>query len=243
MKKKYLVLVIFVLSLSMNAQINWANDLLSAKAMALEQGKLIVLDFTATWCGPCKIMDKNLWESPKMKEFAKNAVFLKVDIDINGPLANKYRVTSIPNIKIVTVKGDVVWEQKGYSGNDKPYYNVLKNIPTDVRSLNNELLPFVQNRKEEANIFELAKIYQTLAASSKGRKIKKAFISLSNNHFKKTKKNKDGNYKESELRLVLNMAYMGNHKKALSKLEKISLDESDDNLQEIRKIIKGVCAS
>ncbi|XP_064414446.1 thioredoxin-like [Latimeria chalumnae] len=55
--------------------------------------KLVVVDFFAEWCGPCKMI------APKIEEFAKiytNVVFLKVDIDEAEDLAQLYEIKSIP---------------------------------------------------------------------------------------------------------------------------------------------------
>lgn len=55
-------------------------------------GKVIV-DFNATWCGPCKmlapVLEKLSNENPDVK-------FLGVDCDVNGQLAAKYNIMSIP---------------------------------------------------------------------------------------------------------------------------------------------------
>ncbi|EDO17931.1 hypothetical protein Kpol_1010p47 [Vanderwaltozyma polyspora DSM 70294] len=62
------------------------------KAIATE-GKLVVVDFFATWCGPCKMI------SPMVDKFAveyTDAVFIKVDVDEVGDVAQKYDVTAMP---------------------------------------------------------------------------------------------------------------------------------------------------
>ncbi|KAK9893714.1 hypothetical protein P389DRAFT_107359 [Cystobasidium minutum MCA 4210] len=53
----------------------------------------VVVDFTATWCGPCKVM------SPVYDGLAKEnpkTVFLKVDIDDQKELASRYSIASVP---------------------------------------------------------------------------------------------------------------------------------------------------
>ncbi len=55
--------------------------------------KLVVIDFYATWCGPCKLI------APKVEEMAgemSNVVFLKVDVDENEEAAQEYNVSAMP---------------------------------------------------------------------------------------------------------------------------------------------------
>lgn len=62
----------------------------------ISSGKVVV-DFFATWCGPCKM------QAPVLEEVAKeqtNVTFLKVDVDDFSELAQKYGVMSIPTIKL-----------------------------------------------------------------------------------------------------------------------------------------------
>jgi len=55
--------------------------------------KLIVIDFFATWCGPCKMI------APHMEEMSKtmdDVVFLKVDVDECEDIAEEHKVTAMP---------------------------------------------------------------------------------------------------------------------------------------------------
>ena len=59
----------------------------------LTGGQPVMLDFFATWCGPCRMM------APKFVAFSEkhqDVVFLKVDVDKAGSLSEKYGITSIP---------------------------------------------------------------------------------------------------------------------------------------------------
>ena len=64
--------------------------------------KLIVMDFTATWCGPCKMI------KPHFAELAAKhteAIFLSIDVDVNGGLAARYKVSAMPTFQFY--KGNV----------------------------------------------------------------------------------------------------------------------------------------
>lgn len=77
------------------------NDILMR---ASAEGKLVVIDFSATWCGPCKMI------APIFKELSEefeNVIFLKIDVDENQDTAMKYEVNAMPTF-IFIKKGEVI---------------------------------------------------------------------------------------------------------------------------------------
>ena len=76
---------------------------------------IAVVDFFATWCGPCKML------APVFEEVANetpNAKFFKVDIDESLDLARQYSVSSVPTIKIFR-KGDLMETFVGFMPKEK----------------------------------------------------------------------------------------------------------------------------
>lgn len=72
--------------------------------------KPTLVDFFATWCGPCK-MQSPILDQLKAKVGDK-ATIVKVDVDANQELAAKYNVRSIPTL-IVFKNGEPVWRAMG----------------------------------------------------------------------------------------------------------------------------------
>lgn len=76
----------------------------------INSDKPVLVDFFATWCGPCKMM------SPILDEVAKKvsgkATILKVDVDKNQHAAANYQVQGVPTL-ILFKKGKILWRQSG----------------------------------------------------------------------------------------------------------------------------------
>ncbi|XP_052775543.1 thioredoxin-like [Mya arenaria] len=66
------------------------------KAMQEAGDKLVVVDFTATWCGPCKMIGPKFVEMEK--EFP-DAIFYKVDVDENSDVAGAEGISAMPTFK------------------------------------------------------------------------------------------------------------------------------------------------
>ena len=64
----------------------------------LEQTKLVLVDFRAEWCGPCKQIAPTLEELAE--KYSENLSVCKVDVDANRELALQYNVRSIPSLMI-----------------------------------------------------------------------------------------------------------------------------------------------
>ena len=65
-------------------------------AALLQEDKLLVVDFYATWCGPCKKLSPTLDEVSE--EFAGQVNIVKVDVDESEDLAMDYGIRSVPTV-------------------------------------------------------------------------------------------------------------------------------------------------
>jgi thiol-disulfide isomerase/thioredoxin len=99
----------------------WLHDLDEALKLAKATGKLVMVDFMASWCGPCKLMDKEVFQSAKFKESAGDFVLVKIDVDEQPAIAKKYGVTAMPTVKFLNADGAVVHEFVGYVGPDQVF--------------------------------------------------------------------------------------------------------------------------
>jgi len=92
-----------------------------ALAQAKEEDKLIFLDAYASWCGPCKLLKRNVFTQETVGDLY-NESFINYAMDMEkgqGPLvARQYRVTAYPTLLFVDGDGNVVKKAVGYHPTD-----------------------------------------------------------------------------------------------------------------------------
>lgn len=93
----------------------------------INSSKPTLVDFFATWCGPCKVQGPIL---EKVKEKVGDAgTIIKVDIDKNPELAARYRVQSVPTL-ILFKDGEPVWRTVGVQQPDLLEAKIREHVPT-----------------------------------------------------------------------------------------------------------------
>lgn len=72
--------------------------------------KPVLIDFHATWCGPCKAMAPVI--DSIANELSGEIRVLKIDIDKNQSAASHYQVKAVPTLMIFR-KGEILWRNSG----------------------------------------------------------------------------------------------------------------------------------
>jgi thioredoxin 1 len=87
----------------------------NAKKLISESDKPVVVDFSAEWCGPCKMLSPILEELAG--EYSGKTDIIKVDIDESQDLAQQYGIVSVPTL-VFFKNGDEVDRVIGFQSKD-----------------------------------------------------------------------------------------------------------------------------
>jgi len=239
--KKLLFLTLFsLLSISLSAQILWKDNLSQAKNLSLISGKLILLDFYADWCGPCKLMDRELWSSPEMKLLTDLFIPVRVSVDFNRETALDYDVNVIPKVVLALCNGEMVWEMTGFS-TSSDYIKVMKSLPVNLHRLFAQVVA-LSTKDPDAYLktgIELQKTGKTI--SDKG--LKESFLSLAQQKLRfAEKQTKNPKIKQqAQLYSIMVDVTNGSFKKAQKGIEKGTFYQDDPDIADLVHFILAGC--
>ena len=224
--KKLILLVIFIPIISFSQfskfSANNIQEFESWMNYAELENKAVIIDFVADWCGPCKTMDKQLWNSEEFK-LLKNYVFIEVDIDKNTSLARKYGITSIPRVivEVANNQKDVLIDKSGFRSKNQHLGELQYINQFDLKEV------YLSN-----NEIEYGNAYRNLFLSDR-KESYTTLLKLSSKHFKKALKKEKNTI--NNLNIIYNLKLKGSSKKANKNLDKLKLDKA--NLSEIENEI------
>ncbi|MCF2873990.1 MULTISPECIES: thioredoxin family protein [unclassified Tenacibaculum] len=223
MKKLFITAVFFISIIQKGNATQWMTSFEDAKKMSIATNKLILIDFWATWCVPCKKMESDTWNKPEIQEVLSAYVPLKIDIDVFRKVSNKYSANRIPYVLIVDANGEVVFNETGYK--DKTHMlRVLKKYAINTKSFQEDFSNFYKKPTPDLTLSIAEKYFDTSLYVDESVKFK--FIKLASTYLKKLKKTtnkKEYNEKFSQKADLLGNAYkmliMGKNDKALKFLD------------------------
>ncbi|MFC0343278.1 thioredoxin family protein [Epilithonimonas hispanica] len=160
--KKIFLLLTFISSLLYFSQgIVFENsDFKSIVAKAKKENKIIFLDSYTTWCGPCKLMAKNIFTLQSVGDYY-NSNFINAKIDMEKgegiELAKKFKVTAYPTYLFIDGNGEVVHRTLGYV-EEKDFLQFAKDAQDPKRRIGALKKQFEDGEKEPGFLKNLAEL-------------------------------------------------------------------------------------
>jgi thiol:disulfide interchange protein len=122
MKKLLIILLCLpLIGFGQSQEIIWKENLDSAFNLASLSNKIIMIEFMAEWCPPCKRMEKETFSNDKIINKSNEFIFVKVDVDKNQDIANEYKRNAkkyggigIPNILFIDKDKNIVHQTVGF---------------------------------------------------------------------------------------------------------------------------------
>jgi thiol-disulfide isomerase/thioredoxin len=96
-------------------ELPWQDDYDQALADAKAAHELVLLDFSATWCGPCRMMANTTFADESVQKMLAAFALVRVDIDRQAALASQYKVDAIPTFILLNSFGEIVDRRTGYA--------------------------------------------------------------------------------------------------------------------------------
>ena len=158
------LLSIFFMSIGSTAYADavvFIEDLKAAKEQAAQEGKLILIDFMASWCTPCKMMEEYTFGNPQVADYIRrNYVAVKVNIDdFDGfDLKQQYGVRLLPTLLFMDSKGRLLEKREESMAPSKMIERLeVHNVPKNKVSINGPIAyhqPIVPSPKVDLGITE-----------------------------------------------------------------------------------------
>jgi len=138
-----LTLILNFIASAQNAEVSvqskeivWEKDYKKALALAKETSRPLLLDFSADWCKPCRMMDEQFWVLPEVVDAVKPFIAVKIDFDAERSLVSKYGVSAIPYVVFTDPLGNLITARRGFSSKKLAELNqIFEEMPKDFSPL------------------------------------------------------------------------------------------------------------
>ncbi len=130
-----LVCVTALVRVSSEGDIPWRTSVRTASAAAAPMNKPMLIEFWATWCPPCNVMDQQVYPNPMVKEAMTKVLPVRIDVDKQQAVARQYEIAAMPTLIFADSYGNELFR---FSGNVsvETMTQLLNELPGDITTIN-----------------------------------------------------------------------------------------------------------
>jgi thioredoxin-like negative regulator of GroEL len=92
----------------------WSTNYAAALSEAAKEQQSALVFFTASWCGPCKLMARSTLSEASVQQVLSNFARVAIDIDEQGDLASQHGIEAVPTFVLLSPAGDEVQRVTGF---------------------------------------------------------------------------------------------------------------------------------
>ncbi|MFZ0429439.1 MAG: thioredoxin domain-containing protein [Acidobacteriota bacterium] len=151
--------------------LDWESSFSQGMVRAKQEWKPVLVDFWASWCGPCQRMDREVYTDSHFRELSDGFVLIEVDVDRFMSTQARYHVTSLPTLLFLDPFGLEIARREGFT-RAKDLATIMEAIPADFSSLADVAPLLTPDSRTFTGLFSLAEFYRT-----------QGLLSLSSRHF------------------------------------------------------------
>lgn len=112
--------------------VQWLTSFDTALETAREKNLPVMIDFYTDWCGWCKKLDADTYVDKQVISASGDFVSVKINADVERPVAMKYKVTAFPTILFIDPTGNEIHRVVGY----RPPQGFLSEMNTALQAFN-----------------------------------------------------------------------------------------------------------
>jgi thioredoxin 1 len=188
-----LLLAVTTWAAPVSADVPWITDVQRGKRDGLQTNRPVLLDFWASWCGPCSTMDVEVFSQERVATAMRKIVPVRVDIDRHEDVARTYRVNGTPTLIVTDGHGNELLRHSGLISADR-LIAVLEALPQDLSRIN-ALSAAVERDKDDG-----------AALSALGEELRRSGLYVASaEHYRRALKTRAGRQR-SELRAAALLA-------------------------------------
>ena len=137
---------VFICSLSVGVthagSIRWLENIDAGRAEAQQSGKLLLVHFWSTHCGPCVQLERNVYSQSEVAEaISQHFVAVKINTETHPELARRHGIRFVPTDMVIDPSGRLLATQKCPPQATRYLAGLLRLVPTAAPSASSNAIP------------------------------------------------------------------------------------------------------